>query len=130
MPSENAVREWVTKDADGFAAQYASAREAGYHAMAEEILEIADDTTRDTILSEHGARPNSEWIGRSKLRVDSRKWLLSKMLPKVYGDTQKIDLSNTDGTLQLTEAARAARVAELMAIAQARVTAGDGSELS
>jgi hypothetical protein len=129
MPEEAAVRQWVAKDLNGFASQYAQAREAGYHVMADEILEIADDSSHDTVHTEQGERPDSEWIARSKLRVDSRKWLLSKMLPKVYGDTQKIDLSNTDGTLQLTEAARAARVAELLAIAQARVSAGDGSEL-
>jgi len=27
-----------------------------------------------------------EHIQRARLRVDTRKWILSKMLPKVYGD--------------------------------------------
>ena len=29
---------------------------------------------------------NGEHIARSRLRVDTRKWLLSKCLPKIFGD--------------------------------------------
>ena len=86
MPNESNVRQWALDDVNGFGAQYAQAREAGYHAMAEDILEIADETKHDTVHTEQGERADSEWIARSKLRVDARKWLLSKMLPKVFGD--------------------------------------------
>jgi len=63
-------------------------------AMAEEILEIADETSNDTIIvkrgdSEHEVA-NNEWITRSRLRVDTRRWLMSKFAPKKYGDTQTL----------------------------------------
>lgn len=59
--------------------------------MAEEILEIADDGSQDTEeieISEGvtSTRTNAEVIQRSRLRVDTRKWLMSKLAPKKYGD--------------------------------------------
>ena len=70
----------------GFANQYARARESGYQLLADQILEISDDSSGDTIDTEHGPKANAEFVARSRLRVDSRKWMLSKMLPKLYGD--------------------------------------------
>lgn len=86
MPGESTVRSWASLDIDGFAARYARAREIGYHAMAEQIIEISDDSSADFASTENGVRFDSEHVQRAKLRVDSRKWLLAKMLPKVYGD--------------------------------------------
>jgi len=90
--------DWVRKD-DSFALQYARAKEIAAELMADEILEIADDTSQDELFvdqedaSGKSAKrvQNSEFINRSRLRVDSRKWLLSKLLPKKYGD--KLELS-------------------------------------
>jgi len=66
------VLEWVRDDRDGFSERYARARELGYEVMADEIIEIAD-------------RGSGDWQ-RDRLRVDARKWLLAKALPKRYGD--------------------------------------------
>lgn len=91
MPTEGAVRLWARDDHKGFATQYARAREIGYSRLADEILEIADEEKDD--------------VNRSRLRVDSRKWMLSKVLPKIYGD--KLDV-NTTGTLTINVLPRAA----------------------
>lgn len=88
------VLDWTEADAH-FGVQYTRARQIGYKLLADEILEISDDTSDDYIETEHGPKPNPEVIARSKLRVDSRKWMLSKMLPKVYGD--KLDLNHSGG---------------------------------
>lgn len=67
--------------------QYACARAAQADKMAEDILSIADDGEQDTYIDEDGiARTNQEVIARSRLRVDARKWLASKMAPKKYGE--------------------------------------------
>lgn len=56
-------------------------------AMADEILVIADDGTGDSWTDDDGVvRTNHDVIARSKLRVDTRKWLMSKLAPKKYGD--------------------------------------------
>jgi hypothetical protein len=87
MPAESTVRGWALDDREGFAAQYARSREIGYMAMADEALEIADDGSNDTYKTEEGQEAtNHDVIARSRLRVDTRKWLLSKALPKVFGD--------------------------------------------
>lgn len=86
MPAKSTVFKWLNQQAT-FADQYARAREAQADTMADEILEIADETAFDSIESEGGGlKPDSEWIARSRLRVDARKWLASKMAPKKYGD--------------------------------------------
>ncbi len=58
---------------------------------ADEALEIADDGSNDWMKrqgedGEVHVIYDHEHIQRSRLRVDTRKWLLSKVLPKVYGD--------------------------------------------
>lgn len=99
MPSESAVRAWVLEDRDGFSAQYTRAREIGYHAMADELLEISDDGTNDWMKRTQGEDTidvvNNEAIARSRLRVDTRKWMLSKALPKIYGDKTQVEASVT-----------------------------------
>ena len=95
MPNRSTVFRWLADESrKEFRDQYARAREAQADFLADEILEIADDTARDTIVTEkNGEQPNSEWITRSRLRVDARKWLASKLAPKKYGD--KVELSGT-----------------------------------
>lgn len=90
MPCDNTVRDWAESDAE-LAADIARAREAGFDRIALDALDIADETSRDTVKGENGEeRPNSEWITRSRLRVDTRLKLLAKWDPKRYGDRQLI----------------------------------------
>jgi len=84
---------WVSQDEE-LADQYARARSLGCDAMAEDILLIADDNGKDTYVSEDGVeQTDHDVIARARLRVDTRKWLLSKLHPKKYGD--KMDLNAT-----------------------------------
>lgn len=90
--SSSTFYKWIEQDAEK-AKQYARACEERADKIADEILDIADFTDRDTIETDEGAEiPNHEWIQRSKLRVDTRKWLLGKLNPKKYGD--KLDISS------------------------------------
>lgn len=96
------VLRWVKAD-ENFAQQYAQARETGYQLLADEILEISDDSSGDTVETDRGPVSNPEFTARSRLRVDSRKWMLSKMLPKVYGE--KVD-HNLTGTVHFSKISR------------------------
>ena len=70
------------------ATQYQAALDSMLQVYADEIITISDDAHRDTIIDEKGnERADNEWINRTKLRVDSRKWLLSKMKPERFGDS-------------------------------------------
>jgi hypothetical protein len=101
MPPESTVRLWALDDRNGFAAQYARAREIGYHSMADDLLEISDDGRNDWMErnGDDGAGwvQNGEALARSRLRVDTRKWMLSKALPKVYGDKIVNEHTGPDG---------------------------------
>lgn len=88
------VLRWVDAN-ENFSQQYADARTRGYQLLADELIEIADDSSGDTIETEDGPRHNAEFAARSRLRLDTRKWMLSKMLPKVYGD--KIETTHEVG---------------------------------
>lgn len=93
FPSQSVVYKWLNIY-PSFVEKYTRAREAQADLMAEQILEIADATENDTVVGENGEYPNHEWINRSKLRVDARKWLCSKILPKKYGD--RVDVTSKD----------------------------------
>ena len=95
MPPESTVRHWV-QDVDGFAAQYAKARQVGYENLADDLLAIADDGNADVFVTDEGALVvRGDVVARARLRVDTRKWLLSKVLPKIYGD--KVALTGEGG---------------------------------
>ena len=98
LPSASTVYKWLSEQKE-FSERYARAREMQADLMADEILEISDDTSKDTYYTDSGAHANSEWISRSRLRVDSRKWLMSKLSPKKYGD--KLDLTSKDEKLTI-----------------------------
>jgi hypothetical protein len=77
--------------------RYARAKEVQIDFIAEEIIDISDDGSNDFMKIVKGDEEyeleNKEVTNRSRLRVDSRKWILSKLDPKKYGD--KIDIEHS-----------------------------------
>lgn len=97
MPAQSTVFLWLSKHS-GFSEQYARAMEARTNALAEEILDIADDSANDVHVTEDGKELiKSEVIARARLRVDTRKWLMSKMSPRKYGDKISQEVSGPGG---------------------------------
>lgn len=92
LPHIGTFIDWVNADKD-LAERYARAQELRAELLFEEILTIADDSSQDIIKNDKGVEfENKEFVNRSRLRVDARKWALSKMLPKKYGD--KLDVTS------------------------------------
>jgi hypothetical protein len=50
--------------------------------MAQEVLELSDSEVPET----GDGKKDWQAIQKHKLQVDTRKWLLSKLAPKKYGD--------------------------------------------
>lgn len=97
MPSTVTVYSWLLdEDKKEFLNQYEKAKNVQAELMFEELLEIADDGSNDWLTKQNkdGSEydvPNPEVVQRSRLRVDTRKWYLSKVLPKKFGD--KLDMT-------------------------------------
>ena len=106
MPSSSSIFRWLLdEEMKSFWEQYAKARATQAELMFEELLEIADDGTNDWLQKEIDKgivveSLNGEHINRSRLRVDTRKWYLSKVLPKKFGD--KMDLTSGGEKLNIT----------------------------
>jgi len=99
MPDKSTVMRWLAKEEyQAFRDQYARARDTWADAMAEEILDISDDGARDTYTDKDGnERTDHEVVARSRLRVDTRKWLMARMAPKKYGDKVTTEVHGKDG---------------------------------
>jgi hypothetical protein len=85
IPSWRTVYDWINAD-PSFASRVAYARDLGFEAIAEDILDIADDTPA---ISEH--------VQRSKMRIDTRLKLLACWSPKRYGNKQDVSIGNKEG---------------------------------
>ena len=97
MPAASSIFRWLLdEEKQSFWEQYAHARAIQAELMFDELLEIADDGSNDfmtIIKGDHSYNiEDKEVTNRSRLRVDTRKWYLSKVLPKKFGD--KLDLTS------------------------------------
>lgn len=102
LPDKMTINRWRHRVPE-FRSQYALAKIEQADILAEECLEIADDDSNDTKLTFEGNEVcNTEFIARARLRVDTRKWLASKLLPKQYG--QKVDDDTAADKKSLIEA--------------------------
>lgn len=83
------------RDGEGFAVRYARARLWGCHAINDQCQDISDDSRNDWMLRNDpdnpGWRFNAEHVARTRLRLETRRFYLSKVAPKIYGD--KLDLT-------------------------------------
>lgn len=102
MPTAPTVLNWVFRDPD-FREQYRLAREIQAELMGDEILDIADNGTNDWMEKRNskgemiGWVENGEAIRRSHLRVESRKWIAARLLPKKWGDKSTTEVTGADG---------------------------------
>lgn len=100
MPSSKTFWKWLDEDKDKVN-QYARAKEIYADKVFEDIVLIADGTNEDVYVDEDGIeQTNHNIIQRDRLRIDARKWHLSKLNPKKYGD--KIDMTSNGQTITPT----------------------------
>lgn len=117
------IREWALTDE--YAPAYTRARIDQSHAMAEQAIDIADGEDPLTLLYEEGleekrdriasmppgpaqsaaykalASLESNLVQRDRMRMDARKWLTSKIAPKLYGE--KLDVTSGDKPIESTQ---------------------------
>lgn len=107
----DAARFLRAVDADPeLAKQYARARQALLDKMADEILELADAPVP---VLDNGATDNA-LVRQRQLQVDTRKWFLSKLAPKIYGDRLDVQVSDTRISISGALAAAQARLVDVV----------------
>lgn len=94
MPCQVTVFKWLANN-ETFAKQYARAREAQADAIFDECLDIADDGANDYMGEDE--KYNGDAVARSKLRIDTRKWMAGKLRPKVYGEKLELAGPGSEG---------------------------------
>lgn len=77
LPSVTTIFRWLMKH-EGFRKDYAHAREIQAHIYADQTITIADTATDAAI---------------ARVQIDARKWHASHTNPKVWGDTQRVDIN-------------------------------------
>lgn len=88
MPAWRTVYGWLASNED-FSARFASARELGFDAIAEETLEMIDETP-EREETKFGSKIDGGSVSWQKNRVEQRMKLLAKWSPKRYGDKMAI----------------------------------------
>ena len=103
FPTRTTILQWRL-DKPEFSDMYMQAKVKQVEALADECMDIADDGESDTIIktNKDGSKYeacNTEWLARSRLRIDTRKWLAAKLAPKIYGERQQTDIGVSEGSL-------------------------------
>lgn len=103
FPNPQTIYAWLARYPE-FAKMYEQAKEHQCNAMAEEILDVSYDSSHDTTTNKIGEEiMNTEFIARSRLKVDSLKWLLTKLQPRKYGDRTESHVTVTTQEVALRE---------------------------
>lgn len=116
MPSFSLVCYWLSKVPE-FKAMYNEARRDAVEVIAEQMFSIADDSSNDFVETmnargETVRKFDAEAVARSKLRVETRKWYLSKIAPRVYGDRTFVE---TKKSHEMSESEIDAKIRQLKA---------------
>jgi len=89
MPSRITVHAWLLDDRYAeFLTKYTRARELQAENFADEMTDIADFGEVD-----------KDHINRDRLRIETRKWIASKLKPKKYGDRVELEHSGSIGNI-------------------------------
>ena len=97
MPDRVTVWRWQRANEE-FRNLYAQSRIEQAHYWSDEIVDISDDGSRDYKESgDRGTVVDMDHIARSRLRVDTRKFLMAKIVPKIYGDRIAQEITGADG---------------------------------
>lgn len=110
FPSAGLVYQWLNPehhkyDAE-FANSYARAREVRTEKIFEEMLEIADTTKKGKRkkTTKDGVEISEEdMLGHRRLQIETRQWMLARMMPKKYGNKLETTLQGGDKPIEVVD---------------------------
>jgi hypothetical protein len=88
LPDATNVREWTFVHPE-FRLQYRAAKSAQAEFLGEKLEEMSK--VQSYVDGNGVERIDAGMLGGQKLKVDTQKWLVSRLAPKVYGDKKEIE---------------------------------------
>lgn len=105
FPCMSTFFAWLREKPE-FLQLYEIAKDQSADSMVDEMLDIADNAENDWMERNHpsheGYQLNGENIQRSRLRIDARKWIASKLKPKKYSEKMGVDIAGVQPIINLT----------------------------
>jgi hypothetical protein len=93
--SHQGFYNYLKQNGESAREQYARSKNIQLENIADEMVDISDNGSNDFMTIVKGNESyeveNKEVVNRSRLRIDTRKWILSKLNPKKYGDKIEVD---------------------------------------
>ena len=93
-PHARTFWKWLEQDPE-LGQRYARAREAQIQILADQLVDLADTDRicEKVVIKGDGSREVTigDQVERTRLQIDTRKWLLAKLKPKVYGEKLQVD---------------------------------------
>ncbi len=97
-PHRATIFRWINQF-PAFCEAYTRAKKSQIEAYIDQVIDIADDASQDWVVNENGTTVgNHEHINRARLRIDTRKWLACKLVPRLYGDNKE-DKNNSEDAI-------------------------------
>jgi hypothetical protein len=87
MPARRTVRGWLNAHPE-FEREYEVARRERTDNLVDESIEIADSVSGCT---------DPTAVQAARLRIDTRRWLASKLLPERFGDHKRVEMTGKAG---------------------------------
>lgn len=87
---------WLDND-DEFKKRYARAKELQAEGYADEIVDISEEPPELVVDDAGAARIDSAFVQYQKLRIEARKWVSARLLPKKYGEKIQQEVTGANG---------------------------------
>ena len=99
-PNKDTIFTWLKNNKE-FSDQYAQAKRCQIEFLVDEVLEIADDASQDQLIDNEGKTIfNPQSVSRARLKIDTRKWLACKLVPRVYSNNPNDEHDSNSKLLQ------------------------------
>ena len=123
MPGMTTIYMWLRRH-DDFRKSYEEARKDGAHSFADQIAHIIDMEPLKVTDELGNVKIDPGSISWNRLRMDGRKWLAAKYLPKVYGE--RIGVEGVEGGAPIrTEDATYEKLHAILSNMELKKRAGD-----
>ena len=126
MPDKTTINRWRYKHPE-FCTQYAHSKISRIEMLIDEIQELCDVPTYED--AEGVTRVDSGLVARQRLKVDTLKWQAAKLVPRLYGKDERIniefpDITDSSSLIKMSSSVFQALVNQDIGTEQARTLIG------